>query len=202
MTRAFGGHLDCPHCGASMTAETELEREIRNEPTVDSCRVGIVRFDLDILLHRYMFHTDKRGSRDIQAMMFIEVKTNGAVLTLAQRDTLSILSQCLRNRRRNINSDKKGLHLENHIPLAMAYSHVLRRKIALRLFGGHLLQLSGKGLKSSSIIMWDGKRIDVETFWKLIRFELDPDSLRKLDLRRRYSDFSQKELPLEFVEAG
>lgn len=193
MTTPFRQRVTCPECGCVHTVETALERWIRGHPSLKSAD-GIVRFDGDILLHRYLIATDKRGARDIQALMFIEAKAFGAVLTDCQRDTLSLWSQVLRNRRKNIHRGPRGRHATDHCPLATAYSHKFGRSIRLKLFGGHLLRLSHGDPPSSEWIEWDGKRISEDQLVLLLRFELDPDSLRPIDWRRRYSAFQNPEL--------
>jgi len=185
MTRAFHGLVTCPECGCTHTAETQFERWMRAEQRLAS-RTGIVRFDLDVLIHRYMTVEDGIGVRDIQAMMFLEVKTFGAAMTGCQQDTLSMLSQVLTNRRGNRHHDKRGRHLDDHTPPGRAYSHLLGTKIRLRMFGGHLVQFDAADPVSSTSIRWDGKPISSDQLVQLIRFELDPHTLRLIDWRRRY----------------
>ena len=197
MTRSFNSKILCPKCGHIHTEETSLERWIRNNPKLDSQSAGVVRFDIDILLHRYLMLKDKRGYRDIQCMMFIEAKTLGAKLSDSQHDTLLLLNQVLRNRRPNMHSRKRGFHLKNHKPLKNAYSYLLGRDITLRLFGGHFLQLEGLCPDSSKWMKWDGRAIDKDTLEKLLLFELNPDNLESFDWRRRYSDFNSGNLPFD-----
>lgn len=172
---------------------------MRREESLDS-RSGIVRFDCDVLLHRYKTVEDKKSSRDIQCLMFIEVKTHGAMPTDAQRDTLSLFAQVLRNRRTNkhLKGKKHGLHAANHTPLTVAFSRLNNRRVTLKMFGGHLLRMSGNCPESSEWMSWDDARkspegfITVEQLKQLLRFELDPDTLREVDWRRRYSDFREQ----------
>src|SRR6187399_274333 len=106
MTRAYRGLVHCPSCGTSHSAETAFERWMRGEPALDSRTAGIVRFDCDVLLHRYCLVTDQKSSRNLQCLMFVEVKTYMAEPSDAQRDTLSLMSQVLRNRRPNMHQQK------------------------------------------------------------------------------------------------
>jgi hypothetical protein len=158
---------------------------MRGHPALDSVRESIVRFDLDVLLHRYRVETDTGGTRDIQCMMFIEVKTRGANVSPAQRDTLSLLNQVMRNRRGNRHQRKPGRHATDHVPLCKAYSMKLRRRIKLWMFGGHLLRMSGVDPATSDWMTWDNRPIDVEMLVFLLRFERDADTLRPRDWRRR-----------------
>lgn len=182
----------CPNCHHTHTLETAFERWLRNEESCDSQKAGIVRFDLDVLLHRYMMPTDKRGTREIQCLMFIEVKSFGADVSMSQRDTFSLLSQVLRNRRTNKHQAKKGRHANEHTPVTKCYSHLLNKDVTLRLFGGHLLQMSGEDPPTSEWLKWDKKPIDLDQLKSLLRFEIDPDTLRAIDWRRRYSDFKEE----------
>lgn len=191
MTRTFDGLVTCPHCGKSHTAETAFERWIRNNKALDSRQAGIVRFDLDVLLHKYITHTDKRGRRDIQAMMFIEAKTHWADVSDSQKDTLPLLSQVMRNRRPNIHRRRRGRHAVDHAAPCKAHSRMQNREICLRMFGGHLLQMEGESPDDGGRIMWDYKPITEEALVALLRFELDPDSLTPIDWRRRYSSFKE-----------
>jgi hypothetical protein len=167
---------------------------MRNEERLDSNLHGVVRFDCDVLLHRYCIHADQKSSREIQCVMFVEVKIGNEALKDAQQDTLSMWSQVLRNRVRNMHRDKRGKHADDHIPLASTYSHVLKRRVRLKLFGGHLLRLSGLDPSESAVILWDDKSITVDQLLALLKFELDPDSLQPIDWRRRYKAFKDQNL--------
>ena len=185
MTRRFNSRIRCESCGEMTSEESPMERWIRNHETLDS-RNGIVRFDVDILLHRFKSISDAKGQRDIEFMMFIEVKTFSASLTDTQQDTLGLLNQILRNRRPNMHSEPR-----RQVPRqpAKAYSRMKRREVPLRLLGGHLLQLSGSDPKNSETILWDYKPIDVPTLVELMLFDRDPDNLdaSKSDWMRRRS---------------
>lgn len=188
MTRQFNSRIRCGNCGSLTTEESPMERWIRDHPKLDS-RNGIVRFDVDILLHRYKSFIDAKGKRDIEFMMFIEVKTFGASLTNAQRDTLGLLNQVLRNRKPNIHSNPRR---QMNARPSKAYSQAKKREIPLRLLGGHLLQLSGSDPETSETILWDCKTIDTETLVDLMLFNRDPDNLEASQrdwMRRRSAPF-------------
>jgi hypothetical protein len=189
------------------TIETAFERWMRGDPELDSRKAGLVRFDCDIMLHSYATCEDGRLDRTIQRLMFIEVKTFGAFPTAAQLDTLSLFSQVLRNRRTNIHRQKRGKHAEDHVPMAKAFSKIQNRDVCLKMYGGHLLQLSGDDPLNSESMTWDanpphwsGKTIDIDALRKILRFELDPDTLLPVDDRRRSGPFQRqrKKQPLLF----
>jgi len=191
MTRSMNSRLDCPTCGCKMTMETHFERWLRSESLLDSS-TGIVRYDLDLLLHKYMEVEDGFGKRDIQALMFVEVKTWGAVPSTAQRDTLHLLSQALRNRRKNINGDRNKWNLKDHSPIATAMSIAGNRDIQLRMYGGHLLTFEKDGPDNSDWIKWNRHFISRDQLVDLLRFRIEPENpLLKMDIRRR-----SKPLPL------
>lgn len=158
MTRTYSGLVHCPRCGEPHTAETAFERWVRLEPKLDSREYGLVRFDCDMILHQY-----KRGvSRDVQCLMFVEIKTFSSEMTPAQHDTLSLFSQLLRK--------QDG-----------AMSPIAGRVVQVRMFGGHLLQLSHDDPTISAWMMWDNKPISVDQLIGLLRFDLNPDSLGVMD---------------------
>ena len=194
MTRTFDGLVCCPHCKKWHTAETALERWIRNHAELDSRVKGIVRFDCDILLHRYMMPIDKKGSRDLQCLMFIEAKTRWGNLSPAQDDTIGMFQQVLLNRVRTPNQEKRGLHAEDHVPLCKCDSKILNRKVRIRMFGGHVLRMSGDCPATSESMTWNGEDIDTETLLGVLRFERDPhDPSICIDWRRRWSSFADRQ---------
>lgn len=189
MTRTHNTKIVCPQCKYEHTGETEFERWVRNNPLLDSRDIGLVRYDLDMLLHRYKFLVDGRGERVIQCMMFIEVKSHNAIPDKAQQDTLSIFNQVLRNRRVNIHSTprKQAGNITN------VYSKMLRRTVKLLMCGGHLLTFSANTPDDSSQIKWDNKLISKDWLIELLRFERDADRPELLmDHRRRYRSFSNE----------
>lgn len=180
MTRTFNEKIRCPQCGYEHTAETDLERWIRNHPQLQS-NLGLVRFDLDILLHKYMTHEDGKGVRDLQSMMFVEVKTFMGNCSPAQADTLGILDQGLRNRKPNINSTPRPQMRGDK-----AWSKMANKYVTLKMLGGHKLQLDGTDPNNSSLIMWDNDPISTQELIELLLFVRDPDRPHiKMDHRRR-----------------
>lgn len=194
MTRTFNEKVRCQNCGHEHTAESDFERWMRGCQELDSRSEGIVRFDLDVLLHKYKNVQDNKGDRTIQCMMFVEVKTHLAEPSDSQRDTLSLLNSVMRNRVRNIHSNpRKQMGGQPR----KVYSQQRKAEVALFLFGGHLLRLSGTTPMNSEIIIWDNTQIDVQQLIELLKFERDPDRpLKKLDIRRRSRPFAS--MPMLF----
>lgn len=161
---------------------------MRNNDDLASSR-GIVRFDLDVLLHKYITTKDGKGTRDIQSMMFIEIKTFMANPSEAQRDTLHLLNQILRNKKPNIHSTPRW---QPNTAVTTAYSLANKRNIRLRLYGGHLLQLEKTSPENSDCMYWDREYpIGPQELVELMTFVRDPDNPeRLLDYRRRSKPFS------------
>ena len=103
-----------------------------------------------------------------------------------------MINQVLRNRKPNVNGRRHKWNAKDHVPLAKVDSLFLGKPVALRMFGGHLLQFDGVGPDRTESIRWDKKQITEDQLVRLLKFELDPDDPRiKLDIRRR-----SKPLPL------
>jgi len=189
MTTAFRTRVVCQHCGKPTTAESAFERWFRGHPQLES-RAGIVRFDLDILLHRYMFTVDGLGDRRVQCMMFIEVKTHGAKPSAAQVDTLSMLSQMLLNGKTNKHRRTHGLRSRS--APHKVWSKKYEKWVTMHAYGGHLLRIEGGDPMDSAWMEWDGRKIDLECLVGLLKFEKHPYSLQPMDKRRRYAAFAQE----------
>lgn len=193
MTRSFNAHYHCSVCKTWQTQETAFGRWIRNNPKMRS-NEGYCVTDLDMTISEYKtVHQFKSGySRDFQLLMDIEIKTMGADVSPAQRDTLHIRNQLMRNRRQ---TPTKGLFFQagnaNEV-----FSVMNGRKIIVRCYGVHLLRFSGLGPDDSEWISWDQKTITVDQLTGLLRFDLDPDTLTPIDLRNHHLHVSKTVLPL------
>jgi len=188
MTRLFGDLWECPNpaCGVTHAKETLFSQWLRSHPGIES-RDGFVVYDCDFIIHRYKTYTDKKTklSRELQCIMIVEVKTYGAVASLSQKDTLWTISQFLRNRRK---TKQKKTEIQADNPPAKIRSLVLNRDIEVRAYGVHTLTFEKTGPQNSKWIKWDGKKIITEKqLIKLLRFDLDPDTLRKIDFRRHHA---------------
>lgn len=131
----------------------------------------------------------------VQCVMQLELKTHGSELTEAQRDTLYIANQIMRNRRQT--PTKNLRHQAGTAPLK-AYSTMSGHNVHVRNFGVQLLRLSGTSPDDSEHIWWGkGREIEIETLIQLLRFDLDPDTLRPLDLRRHHPNPQQNQMMLD-----
>jgi len=178
MTRPHIEKIDCPYCNKRITAETAFGRWLRKNKLIDS-RLGWSIHDQDYWIHRYKVF----GGREFQLLMGLEIKTRCGKVTECQRDTMHIVNQLIRNRRQ---TPTKDLRWQAGNTLLKVFSVWLHRRVNLRCYGVHIVQFSGLGPDDSEQIKWDGKVIDINTLTALIRFDLDPDTLRPIDLRNHH----------------
>jgi len=182
MTRQFNQHVDCPKCKHRFPAETAFCRWMREQTELDSVKESIVRSDCDHIVHRYRF---PGSGRNVQGIMIIEVKTCVDMtlvlkIPMSQADSLHIINQIVRNRSDNMYKKAKW---QCSSVIKWVTSLITRSRVMVRFYGVHGLYFSGTDPTDSDRIMWDTHTIDRQTLLQLLRFELDPDTLRPLDLR-------------------
>ncbi len=131
-----------------------------------------VATDVDFFWHQYMTKVDVQGTRDIQAMMMIEVKTRGGNPTAAQLDTL----------------------FKIHIAMTAKRSLKVRNRV-VRNLGVAILKLSGTCPDDSDNLWWGRFNADGELKWQvitfkqlvqLLQFALHPDNLNNKTPFRRH----------------
>jgi hypothetical protein len=156
-------------------------------PSVASDGCAVVLTDVDMTVHRYMTPVDKIGTRQLQALMEVEVKTRNGNPTRSQLDTYA----------------KK--HVTTRLVTKVGGVQVFNYGISFLSFSGTSPDDSesirwGRFNKNEPNISW--KTIDEDTLVKLLRFDLHPDSLQKHPFRRHHyiSDAftRRKVLPLGF----
>jgi hypothetical protein len=190
MTTPFNMQVHCPNCQTLHTWETMFGRWIRNNKGLDSS-LGYCVVDQDYWVHRFKTY---RG-REFQLIMLVEIKVLGQNLTLAQKDTLHQVNQVMRNRRR---TPTKGLRWQSGESIIReTYSVVHKRKIQLRVYGMHVLRFSGLGPDDSEMITWDQTKIDVDMLTKILRFDIDPDTLKPIDLRSHHRTTRVRQLTMD-----
>lgn len=197
MTRPFNQNSHCPNCQTWSTAETIFGRWIRNNPRLASVD-GTCVLDSDYWVHRFKTYNPQNGrpSRDIQCIMLVEVKTNGCDLNPAQRDTLHIINQIIRNRRSTPTKD--AIH-QAGTSVVKAKSLISKVPVSAWCYGAHLLQFSGLGPDDSEEIRWDkNKVITKEQLTSLLNFDLNPDTLQEMDFRIHH----YKEVQSDFLKAS
>lgn len=174
-------------------SDTDFCDWMRHESRLPSASVnkGICVNDNDVLIHRYMSSVDGLGTREVQGIMQVEVKTRNGLPRPSQLDTLS------------------KLHL----------FHATRECSGeiVRFFGAFVLSMSGtrpdnsdqmkwgciprgEVVKDSSLLRWTV--IDIETLIKILAFELHPQSLTTQPFRRHHKTqqiYVQETTPLGFI---
>lgn len=188
MTKPFNATFHCNNCKTWQTQETEFGRWIRNNPLLKSSD-GYAVTDLYMTVNEYkIVHQFKCNyRRDFQLMMDVEVKTMGADLSQSQRDTLHIRNQFFRNRRQ---TPTKELRYQAGNAIEV-FSVMSGKLVKVRAYGVHLLRFSALGPDDSDWIKWDQKEITVDQLTGLVRFDLDPDTLKPIDLRNHHSVFNE-----------
>lgn len=189
MTKQYNMTFHCPNCKTWNTAETMFGRWIRANEQLDS-RDGLTVSDQDYWIHKYKIY----GNREFQLIMLVEVKTMDASLSESQRDTLHVVNQIMRNRRKTPTKDIK--YQSGNSPI-IVYSTMLKRKVNLRAYGMHVLKFSGMGPDDSQYISWDNQSITETQLTSILRFDLDPDTLTPLDLRNHHLTHENQNLALD-----
>lgn len=178
MTKAFRRMAKCV-CGRLYPLEDAFCDWVRQHPDLPSSQIGIA--DMDLFIHRYRF-THGRG---FDCFCLIEVKTRSAPASPSQRDTLNMIGQLLRHSRKRTPT-KKRIFKQASNPPAELYSTMRKSWVPYKAFGYHLLQLDGSTPDDSQEIRWDHHFINRPTLIRLLRFELDPDTLNPIDWRKHH----------------
>ena len=162
------------------TTQTGIHGWIRNNPNLDSVRAGLTVMDSDLWVHRYK----TEGGREFQFLMLVEIKEFGKDMDRSQRDTLHIINQLLRNRR-NVRPEWNADECDGRPRITRVHSLISNQTVSVLCYGAHRLSVHGDGTYTQwNRLTWDNKKeISYEQLEQLLRFELDPDTLGKLDHR-------------------
>jgi hypothetical protein len=196
MTRPFEAKYHCNNCHTWQTQETELGRWIRNNPELPSSKYCVTDLDWMVTEYKSIHQYKTAYGRDFQLMMIVESKIMGADVNPAQRDTLHMLNQIIRNRRA---TPTKGLIFQSGNAPVEVYSVINGRKVLLRHYGVHSLRFSALGPNDSEWIKWDQKEITIDQLTGLFQFNIDPDTLKPIDLRNHHAvvNHKQNQIPIE-----
>jgi hypothetical protein len=194
MTSGWRQYVPCPVCGTQVSAEYPFDAWVRANPELDSIKDGIVVTDGDKWVHRYAIRTGGTMDRAVQYLMSVEVKTFEADLTPTQRDTLAIVNALLRTtpwKEQRANGQLVAGHAQN---VRIVYSVLNGRRVQLMCYGIHKLRLSNGTPDDSEWMTWDDKPISTDQLVGLLRFDLHPDSLNRLE--HRHHKYTPPEQPM------
>jgi hypothetical protein len=149
---------------------------------------GWVQTDVDSFIHRYLNRVDKQGTREVQCMMEIEVKTRQGNLTDSQIDTYR----------------KKHATI---IPFLKWNRQLLFN------YGVSFVRMDGTSPADSQWMKWgrfkrvctfeiEWRDICLEQLISLLRFDLNPDTLLENKFRRHHKTSTvvvAEQTPLGFV---
>jgi len=170
MTRKFETFVDCPACGNRHSSESAFQRWFRAQRELDSAN-GTVVADFDFVIQRY---STPGFGRSFQCVMFLEVKTNKAMIKSSQSKTLSLAKQLLRNQKAG------GPRIE------WLQDGPKGSWVRVKHFGGFLLRMSGTSPENSEWMEWNFKRINTDQLIRLLRFDTDPITLKAMDWRSNH----------------
>lgn len=187
MTTDWREYVPCVTCGAQVSTEQPIKAWIRSHRDLDSRKACLCIGDSDLWVQRYgTRRTRWKGTdRNTQYLMLVEIKTHGRDLDEPQRDLLVMVNDLLRTmpwkEQRSVGRFVLG-HQQN---VRMVHSYIAGRWVQVLCYGVHKVRMDGATPDSSTVITWDHKEINAEQFAKLLRFELNPDSLLRMEDRTR-----------------
>jgi hypothetical protein len=151
--------------------DTEFSGWLRKQQRIPSSIV--VASDCDFVIHRYKKPVDGIGTREIQALMILEVKTRNGEPRFAQLDTMWLQHKCSQASNRRI---REGNTTVTH-------------------HGVSFLSLSGTTPENSDLMRWgrfgkaaaiNWKAVDEPTLESLLLFNLHPDNFSSNPYRRHH----------------
>lgn len=154
---------------------------------------GFVATDVDLIIHRYMTNDDTVGTRMVQGIMHLEVKTRGGEPLPSQIHTLSVMNLFC--------GDKfaDGINIRNFGVFVLSMSG-LTPDDSCSMRWGVLSKRHQVASARSQYLKWIN--IDRSTLIAILRFELHPRSLTRKPFRRHHktSEFIEEvKTPLGFI---
>lgn len=156
--------------------DTPFSAWLRAEPALDSIQCHLYATDRDYTTHSFRDNVDALGPRRVQLMQALEVKTRGGMPNAFQQQTKFFEHQLLNQKRRlqcSLDGDTKVIW------------H----------FGYHILSLPCDRPDEFPMVTWVsftesgalyGRTISTADLIRVLKFELRPDTLEPLKLRRHH----------------
>lgn len=184
MTTAWRETVPCPRCGTFVATDQPVKAWIRGHSSLDSREACLCIGDSDLWVQRYGTRRGTKGvDRSVMYIMLVEVKTHGRTLDPSQRELLGLVSELLRTKpfaEQRAGGRFVAGHGQN-VRLVRSYSS--GQPVQLHCYGVHVLRLSGSTPDDSPQIMWDQQLITKRQLVGLLRYDLDPDTLREIEHR-------------------
>jgi hypothetical protein len=136
---------------------------------------AFVSSDCDYMIHRYKTVVDGYGTRDVQALMILEVKTNGAKPRFAQVDSMWLMHLCA-----NTNKPRRKVEHSGKV----VFHH-----------GVSFLSMSGTTPDNSQVMQWGRFERSASIGWRnintvnlidLMMFDIHPDNFERNPYRRHH----------------
>lgn len=183
----------CRHCGQPHWFRYWIDENCL------SGRDGLSVGDVDLYVHRFKrAPTPKYGTRTVECLMFVELKTGLENLGSAQRDSLSVANQAISELGSSMREIARNLDLKSRP------GYVVPGEKKVLWFGIHLLRVPYHESPDGPFY-WDNKPIEPHVLTEVINIDRDPDNpAKKLDLDRAHKAFckdKQLQLPGEFLSA-
>lgn len=158
--------------------DTPFGRWMRNQGRITGTMpsTAFVSSDCDHIIHRYKTVVDGEGTRDVQALMILEVKTNGAKPRFSQVDSMWLMHLCA-----NTSKPRRQVVHSGHA----VFNH-----------GVSFLSFSGTNPEDSKTIKWgrflkaasiDWREINTENLIDLLMFDIHPENFERNPYRRHHS---------------
>lgn len=183
MTTRWRETVSCDRCGSAVSTDQPVKAWIRGHRHLDSVQACLCIGDSDLWVQRYGTRKHRSGvDRSVMYLMLVEI--NARDLDKSQRDLLHIVNQLLRTKPWKEQRDR-GRFVAGHEQNArIVYSVIAGRRVQIECYGVHKLRLSGATPDDSDWITWDDRPVDSAQLIKLLRYDLDPDSLANMDHRQ------------------